>query len=202
MVAGEVADVDVDELTLGDWAVEDWVGAPRPDFSVADLAGRVVVAAAFQMLCPGCVETTIPQLRRAAATFPADQVAVVGLHTVFEHHDAMTPVALRAFLHEYRVAFPVAIDQAAARGPVPTTMQRFALRGTPTVMLHDRRGVLRRRTFGHVADLELGAQVAALVLEDGPSVAPTAGATAVTVTGDASAGAHPEHDCDGTGCRL
>jgi len=157
---------DPSALTLADWSVSEWVGAPHPDFAAGDLAGRVVLAAAFQMLCPACVETTVPQLRRAAATFPADQVAVVGLHAVFEHHDAMTPVALRAFLHEFRVSFPVAVDEPSPGGRVPVTMERFGMRGTPTLLLHDRHGVLRRQTFGHVADLELGAQVAGLVLED------------------------------------
>jgi hypothetical protein len=152
------------DLTLSDWSVSEWLGT-SPDFSVGDLAGRVVLAAAFQMLCPGCVEKTVPQLRQAAATFPAEQVAVVGLHTVFEHHDAMTPVSLKAFLHEFRVTFPVAVDEPAKRGHIPVTMERLAMQGTPTVMLYDRAGVLRRRTFGHVPDLELGAQVASLVLE-------------------------------------
>ncbi|RYB95787.1 TlpA family protein disulfide reductase [Nocardioides oleivorans] len=180
-------------MTIRDWTVAGWLGTPRPDFAVGDLADRVVLAAAFQMLCPGCVETTIPQLRRAAATFPADQVAVVGLHTVFEHHEAMTPVALQAFLHEYRVTFPVAMDQPARRGQVPVTMERFAMQGTPTVMLYDRAGALRRRTFGHVPDLELGAQVAALVLEDGPTAAPP-------VAHDVRPSR--AYACDETGCRV
>ncbi|NYE36332.1 hypothetical protein F4692_001436 [Nocardioides cavernae] len=157
---------DPGALTLDDWSVSEWLGAPHQDFAVGDLAGRVVLAAAFQMLCPACVEKTVPQLRQAAATFPAGEVAVVGLHAVFEHHDAMTPVSLRAFLHEFRVTFPVAVDEPSSRGPVPVTMERFGMRGTPTVMLYDRRGVLRRQTFRHVSDLELGAQVAGLVLGD------------------------------------
>lgn len=150
-------------LRLDDWSVSEWLGAPHQDFAVGDLAGRVVLAAAFQMLCPACVETTVPQLRRAAATFPTAQVAVVGLHTVFEHHDAMTPVALRAFLHEFGVRFPVAVDEPSPQGRLPVTMERFGMRGTPTVMLYDRRGVLRHQHLGHVADLELGARVAGLV---------------------------------------
>lgn len=193
--------MDAQPTTLRDWSVAEWVGAVSPDHSVGDLEGRVVLAAAFQMLCPGCVETTIPQLRRAAATFPPDQVAVVGLHTVFEHHEAMTPVALRAFLHEYRVGFPVAVDQPSPAGGAPVTMRRLALQGTPTVMLHDRGGALRRRTFGHVPDLELGARVAALVLEEAPAAQPrTPGADASDPS--ARTQGRDADGCDEDGCRV
>ena len=58
------------------------------------LRGRVVVIEAFQMLCPGCVSHGIPQAQRIHDTFPREEVVVLGLHTVFEHHAAMTPVAL------------------------------------------------------------------------------------------------------------
>lgn len=149
-------------LTLKDWSVDRWLNVTGPDWSVEDLADRVVIAAAFQMLCPGCVDQTIPQLRRAASLFRPEDVAIVGLHTVFEHHDAMTAVALRAFLHEYRVAFPVAIDQPGTHGPIPVTMERFAMQGTPTVMLYDRTGTLRLQHFGHIPDMQLGVEVTRL----------------------------------------
>ena len=131
-------------LTLDDWSVSEWLGAPHPDYAVGDLAGRVVLAAAFQMLCPACVQTTVPQLRLAAATFAPDQVAVVGLHTVFEHHAAMTPLALKVFLSEYRITFPVGVDRPRAEGPLPATMRDWDLQGTPTTLLLDRAGRLRQ----------------------------------------------------------
>ena len=92
---------------------------------------------------------------------------VIGLHTVFEHHAAMTPVSLQAFLHEYRVAFPVGVDapSADARDPMPTTMRAYGMRGTPSLMLIDRNGHLRRHTFGAEDDLALGAAIAALIAE-------------------------------------
>lgn len=153
-----------------DWTVSEWLNTP-PDFTPDDLAGRVVLAAGFQMLCPGCVDQTIPQLKRADSLFPSDQVAVVALHTVFEHHDVMTPNALRAFLHEYRVSFPVAIDTPdPAGGRIPITMGRYQMQGTPTILLYDQNGQLRRQTFGHVPDLELGFQVGQLL---SPAPTPT-----------------------------
>lgn len=152
-----------------DWDVACWFNSDAP-LDLAALRGRVVIAAAFQMLCPACVEQTIPQLRRAYAYFPAEDVAVIGLHTVFEHHDAMGPVALAAFLHEYQVAFPIGIDTPGTGGdPRPVTMRRYRMKGTPTLLLIDRAGRLRRQTFGHVPDLQLGAEVMSLVREDAVS---------------------------------
>ncbi len=160
-----------------DWDVVQWLNTDGP-LDLRALHGRVVIAAAFQMLCPGCVEQTIPQLRRAHALFPAEEVAVVGLHTVFEHHEAMGPVALSAFVHEYKLAFPVGIDAPGqSGGGMPSTMQRYAMQGTPTLLLIDRAGRLRRQTFGHLPDLQLGAEVMSLMWEDASmAVSPNDGA--------------------------
>lgn len=152
-------------LTAPDWDVVQWFNHDG-GLSLADLRGRVVVAAAFQMLCPGCVERTIPQLRQVRELFTEDQVAVVGLHTVFEHHEAMGPTSLAAFIHEYRLTFPVGVDRPSGSGnPIPVTMARYAMRGTPTLLLFDRGGTLRRQAFGHIPDLQLGAEIMALIGE-------------------------------------
>ena len=77
--------------------------------TLADLRGEVVVIETFQMLCPGCVSHGLPQAKRIQQNF-GDDITLLGLHTVFEHHDAMTPVSLEAFLHEYQITFPVGVD--------------------------------------------------------------------------------------------
>ena len=87
----------------------EWLNTPEP-LTLEGLCGRVVVIECFQMLCPGCVSHGLPQAQRIAQTFRPQDVAVIGLHCVFEHHAAMTPLSLRAFLHEYRIRFPVAVD--------------------------------------------------------------------------------------------
>ncbi len=132
---------------------------------LADLRGKVVVLHAFQMLCPACVHHGLPQAQRIQAAFDARDVAVIGLHTVFEHHAAMTPVSLQAFLHEYRISFPVGVDasSADAQDPIPMTMRAYAMQGTPSLLLIDRQGDLRRHTFGAEDDLTLGAAIATLV---------------------------------------
>lgn len=132
---------------------------------MADLRGRVVVLHAFQMLCPGCVAHGLPQAKKIAQTFSEDMVTLIGLHSVFEHHEAMQPVSLQAFVHEYRLDFPIAIDQASPSGPIPLTMAAYELGGTPSLVLIDKQGRLRLRHLGQIDDLRLGVILGQLVSE-------------------------------------
>ena len=137
--------------------------------SLASLRGRVVLLHAFQMLCPGCVQHAVPQSLKVAAAFAGTDLAVIGLHSVFEHHPVMGPEALAVYLHENRIAYPVAVDAYRdgdpVRHPLPLTMQAYAMQGTPTLCLVDRRGHLRGQWFGLLDDLRLGAEIATLLAE-------------------------------------
>lgn len=178
--------------------VSHWFNTKEP-LTLESLRGRVVVLHAFQMLCPGCVSHGLPQAQRIADAFAPAQVAVVGLHTVFEHHAVMgSPAALQAFIHEYRLRFPVGIDMPGPTGHgVPRTMAQLDLRGTPSVVVLDRHGRIRLHHFGTIDDLRLGALLGQLVAE------PTA---AQPAAGDAAASDLPHagraESCDADGCSL
>ena len=144
--------------------VSEWINAAEP-ISLAALRGRVVVVHAFQMLCPGCVTHGTPQAVKIHQAFDRDDVVVLGLHTVFEHHSVMGPEALKVFMHEYRIPFPVAVDRAVAGSPIPLTMQRYGLRGTPSLLVIGRNGALRLNHFGSLDDLPLGALLGQLASE-------------------------------------
>jgi thiol-disulfide isomerase/thioredoxin len=147
------------------WQTTAWLNTPRP-MELAQLRGKVVLLHAFQMLCPGCVAHGIPQAQRVAKLFEGAPLAVVGLHTVFEHHAAMGAESLSAFLHEYRVPFPVGIDAPGPAGdPIPRTMCAYAMQGTPTTILIDAQGRLRRQVFGVHDDLLLGSEIGTLLAE-------------------------------------
>ena len=87
------------------------------------------------------------------------------MHTTFEHHDAFNSAVLRAFIQEYRLKFPIALDQPNAAGPIPHTMERYKMRGTPSLVLIDRDGMVRKHAFGAVDDLRIGAEIGALTQE-------------------------------------
>lgn len=141
----------------------EWLNSDRP-LDIPDFRGRILVIEAFQILCPGCVSHGLPQAQRLAQAFPGDQVAVIGLHTVFEHHEAQgTRAALAAFAHEYRLRFPIGIDRQD--GPLPVTMAAYGMEGTPTLVVIDRSGVRRFQRLGQVDDLILGSIIGTLLTE-------------------------------------
>ncbi|MCW1887248.1 redoxin domain-containing protein [Luteolibacter flavescens] len=149
-----------------EWSVAEWLNADGP-VGLADLRGRVVVLHAFQMLCPGCVLHGVPQTTKLFQFFDPRDVAVIGIHTVFEHHAVMNAEALRVFLHEFRVKVPVGID-VAGDDRIPQTMRRYEMRGTPSLLLIDRAGMLRAHKMGQVEDLAVGAAIQQLIDEPAP----------------------------------
>jgi hypothetical protein len=141
----------------------EWVNSEP--IRIAEQRGKVVLVYAFQMLCPGCVVSAGPQIKRVHALFSRSVMTVIGLHTVFEHHEAMQIPSLKAFLHEFRYDFPVAVDRHIGGNPIPETMAALGLQGTPSILLVDKLGRLRRHFFGTQDDLYLGAEIGHLLSE-------------------------------------
>lgn len=144
--------------------VSEWLNTPEP-LSLDELKGKVVVLHAFQMLCPGCVTSGVPQASAMHELYTNDDLQVVGLHTVFENHAVMSPDALRVFLKEYRVTFPVAVDKAPDTGAIPMTMGKYQMRGTPTLVVLDKLGRMRLHHFGQISDMQIGSIVGGLLAE-------------------------------------
>ncbi len=146
--------------------VQSWFNTDRP-LTLGALRGRVVVLAAFQVLCPHSIASGVPQAQRIHETFAPSDVTVIGVHTTFEHHDAFSTAVLKAFIQEYRLKFPIALDQPNTVSPIPHTMERYKMRGTPSLVLIDRHGAVRKHAFGAVDDLRIGAEIGALIQESG-----------------------------------
>ena len=85
--------------TAPELTVSHWLNTDTP-LRIRELKGKVVVLHTFQMLCPGCVSYGLPQAAKLAHFFQQEDVVVIGLHTVFEHHQAMQLESLKAFIHE------------------------------------------------------------------------------------------------------
>jgi thiol-disulfide isomerase/thioredoxin len=169
-----------------------WLNTPQP-LTLASLRGKVVVLHTFQIFCPGCVQMGIPQAQRIHQEFDPNRVAVIGLHTVFEHHEVMGREALEVFAYEYRLRFPIGIDKydGPAQG-VPMTMRAYQMQGTPTLILIDKTGHIRLHKFGHVSDLTVGFSIGALVAEEFDESAVT----------ESSAQGAENPACDTDGCRV
>ena len=145
--------------------ISQWLNTLEP-LRLSGLKGKVIVIHAFQMLCPGCVSHGIPQASAIHELYADEEVQVIGLHTVFEHHDVMTVEALKAFAHEYRIRFPIAVDRPANSGTIPMTMERYRMQGTPTLIVIDKKGLVRLNHFGRLSDMQVGNFIGGLLTED------------------------------------
>jgi len=145
-------------------AVSHWFNT-EVAFSLAALRGQVVMLHAFQMLCAGCVMQATPQAVRLWRQFRADGLQVIGLHTVFEHHEVMTPRALAVYLSEFRIPFPVGVDLAQPGERIPLTMAAYELQGTPSTVLIDRAGRLRYQHFGQESESALAGLITGILEE-------------------------------------
>ena len=150
--------------TAPELLVQTWFNTERP-LLLAGLRGRVVVLVAFQVFCPNSIGIAIPQAKRIHETFEPKDV-----HATFEHHDAFSVPVLKACIQEYRLKFPIALDQPNHAGPIPHTMDLYKMRGTPSLVLIDRQGLVRKHAFGAVDDLRIGAEIGALTQEGGSAL--------------------------------
>lgn len=164
--------------------------------TLASLRGKVVLLHAFQMLCPGCVQQGIPQAQKIYNEIDSDQVVVIGLHTVFEHHAVMTREALEVFAYEYRLKFPIGIDKPNEQMDIPHTMMTYQMQGTPTTILIDKAGHLRLHQFGHVSDFLLGVSIGTLLAGSYEEQA----AIMSPVSSSGTREIHSDGACDAEGC--
>lgn len=144
--------------------VSAWINCDRA-FSLADFQEQVILLLAFQISCPACQRYAMPQSKRAQAYFNRPDFKVLGLHTAFENHKSANIEKIGSYLQTENITYPVAIDHPSddPHDPLPQTMRDYQMQGTPTICLIDRKGYLRRQYFGHVPDLQLGAEIMALL---------------------------------------
>ena len=152
---------------MAELLVSKWLNT-KDDISLDKLQGNVVLIYVFQMLCPACINHSIPQANKIHQMFAPENLQVLGLHSVSEHHDAMKEISLRAFMHEFRVKFPVGIDKESIRtkGFIPQTMEKYSMQGTPSLLIYDKKGELKLQHFGHLEDMELGFILGTLIAKD------------------------------------
>ncbi|WP_251357862.1 redoxin domain-containing protein [Kangiella sp. TOML190] len=153
--------------------VESWLNSSKP-LTIKAMAGKVMVIYAFQMLCPACVQYSLPQAKRLQDKFAqSDTVQIMGLHSVFEHHAAQNPATLQAFAYENKLSFPIAIDthqnSNGELDKIPQTMQRYRLQGTPSLLVIDAQSQLQIHHFGHLDDLTLGLELMSIIKGSGDS---------------------------------
>lgn len=142
--------------------VQEWLNTEN-DITLEKLKNKIVIIFAFQMLCPACVLHSIPQSKRLFEKFKNEDVVILGLHTVFEHHSVMNNEALKVFVHENNIKFPIAIDMPVKNDYIPASMKKYNMQGTPSLIIIDKDGFLRMNAFALVEDLEIGLLIGSLL---------------------------------------
>lgn len=172
------------------------LGQPAPPLSVSEWAqgeasnfdrclGRVVLVEVFQVNCPGCFLSSLPQAIELHERYAEQGLTVLGLATAFEDFDKNTLANLRLLLETgevvgetrhalaqygqlqngrwpYRIPFPVAMDNLRVpEKPVSEQMvEHFIQQKLPDVSEHsvDYQQQIRRRVFQHLQALDYRAE--------------------------------------------
>ena len=152
-----------------EFAVSEWINTDEP-LSVKSLRGKVVLIHFFQLWCPGCNRFSKPLFRDWQERFgEREDVAILGIHTVFEGHYSQTPGRLHRYLRTNGITYPVGVDAYAnPEDDVPITMRRYRTGGTPTATILDRQGNIRFQQLGSFRPEPVEALIEAL-LEESPA---------------------------------
>ncbi len=132
--------------------VDTWFNLPagQRDLDLDDLHGQVVVMLFFQSWCPGCHSRGFPLLAALDQSLGgADDVTLLAVQTVFEGFDTNTADAARRSAEEHGLTIPIGHDPGV-NDSGSRVMQRYRSRGTPWVVIVDKRGTVRFNDF-HLA---------------------------------------------------
>lgn len=138
------------EMHAPEIAASGWLNTAEP-LSLERLKGRVVALYAFQARCQGCLLEALPQAKALWRDYPRTDLQVIGLHCPFESASRLDRESLASMLAENGIEFPVAMDADGAQWQTET-FARYAMQGTPTLVLIGRNGKRRLQKFGHASD--------------------------------------------------
>ncbi len=103
----------------------------------------------FQLWCPGCNRFSIPIMEKWEQKYSnRKDIQLFGIHTVFEGHSYQTPEKLRQYIKEKNITYPVGVDDYVSSQRTPETMIRYRTRGTPEIVIIDKRARIRFQHFG------------------------------------------------------
>lgn len=119
------------------------LGQKAPDFTLPDLNGDSVSLASFRgktvlidfwvMWCETCREE-VPKIQKIHEKYSGKGVAVIGIHLEGKDTDKV-----KSFIKNAGITYTVLLD------PEETTADRFAIKGTPSVIIVDTTGAIVKK---------------------------------------------------------
>lgn len=147
------------------WDILEWINADGGN--VDTLRGKVIIIDFFQLWCPGCNKFSGPLMRhwqqKYASEIASGDLALVKIHTVFEGHNYQTVRKLKEYVKEKSITIPVGIDRHIENDRIPVTMRRYRTRGTPEMVVIDRKGVIQFQHIGYFEHQKVEALIASML---------------------------------------
>jgi hypothetical protein len=151
--------------------ISKWVKGPATNIN--KLKGKVILVEVFQVNCPGCFIYALPEALSFYGRYK--NLKIIGLATAFEDFEINNLENLKKLIKtrevfgetqkvlqgigllsggklSYEIPFPVAMDSVT--GETPETFTAYRLSGTPSKILIDKKGILRKTIFGQDERLE------------------------------------------------
>ncbi len=143
----EKTDANSPDRQAPEWKISEWINGDG--FTLKDLRGKVIIIDFFQLWCPGCNKFSGPLMEKWRQKYSGRKdIQFVAIHTVFEGHSQQTPKRLRQYVKEKNITYPVGIDDYVSSQRTPETMIRYHTRGTPEIVIIDKKGEIRFQHFG------------------------------------------------------
>ena len=130
-----------------------WINTPPLD--AAALRGKVVLYDFWTFECSNC-QATLPYVKAWYARYASDGLIVLSIHTP-EFDRERDPAAVRQFVRDHGIGYPVALD------PDSAIWRSFDNHYWPAFYLHDRDGRRRLTHFGEGSYAETENAIRALL---------------------------------------
>ncbi|MGE0127361.1 MAG: TlpA family protein disulfide reductase [Blastocatellales bacterium] len=154
LAAARLIGTPAPELDVSRW-IEGKHGAPK---SLAELRGKVVLLDFWAMWCGPCV-AAFPRLRQFQSKYAQAGFEILGVTKLYGRSDTEESLAREQefkSLQNYKARHQLAYPFAVGKMDDVANEERYGVAGIPTVILIDRRGVVRhvKRGIGEYRKLE------------------------------------------------
>ena len=134
-----------------DWQIKGWIdgdGKSTDHITVSDFEGKVVYLKLFKYGCPGCHSVGFPNLQAVHNEFGEDSsVQLLGIQTAFSGKGYNNFEKLKIVQEDYNLPIPFGHDPGATDAEYPDVMVKYQTRGTPWVIIIDKKGIVRYSDF-------------------------------------------------------
>lgn len=122
--------------------VNQWVdaeGNKTEPIKLSDFKGKFKIVYCFQSWCPGCHSKGLPDLKKMVDALKGNEnVAFLGIQTVFEGHEENTYEKMVETQKQYELKIPFGHDAGDDDKSISNIMRKYQTGGTPWFLFIDK----------------------------------------------------------------